>query len=113
MQHDVAAQRKAAGTAAPGIALTTSNASDGSAGKRWYVVHTQPHAENRAIVNLERQGYRIFWRCGHAIYFGSVLSAFHIAGARECAERIVSLMRRHPRSAAFQIPGIWKAKIRD
>ena len=28
-------------------------------GERWYVVHTQPHAENRAITNLERQGYRI------------------------------------------------------
>jgi transcriptional antiterminator RfaH len=29
-------------------------------GERWYVVHTQPHAENRAISNLERQSYRIF-----------------------------------------------------
>ncbi|MEI9886078.1 MAG: transcriptional activator RfaH [Rhizomicrobium sp.] len=29
-------------------------------GARWYVVQTQPHAENRAIANLERQGFRIF-----------------------------------------------------
>ncbi|MEJ0041066.1 MAG: transcriptional activator RfaH [Rhizomicrobium sp.] len=29
-------------------------------GARWYVVQTQPHAENRAIANLERQGYEIF-----------------------------------------------------
>jgi len=28
--------------------------------KRWYVVHTQPHAESRATSNLERQGYAIF-----------------------------------------------------
>jgi transcriptional antiterminator RfaH len=29
-------------------------------GARWYVVQTLPHAENRAIANLERQGYRVF-----------------------------------------------------
>ena len=28
--------------------------------ERWYVVHTQPHAESRAIFNLERQRYRTF-----------------------------------------------------
>lgn len=39
---------------APGVA------SHGAAGERWYVVHTQPHAEGRAISNLERQGYRVF-----------------------------------------------------
>ena len=27
---------------------------------RWYVVNTQPHAENRVIRNLQRQGYRVF-----------------------------------------------------
>lgn len=27
---------------------------------RWYVVQTQPHAEARAISNLERQGYVVF-----------------------------------------------------
>ena len=31
-----------------------------SAGERWYVVHTQPHAEGRAAANLERQGYLLF-----------------------------------------------------
>jgi transcriptional antiterminator RfaH len=29
-------------------------------GERWYVVHTQPHAEGRAATNLERQGYILF-----------------------------------------------------
>ncbi|MEE1543815.1 MAG: transcriptional activator RfaH [Alphaproteobacteria bacterium] len=28
-----------------------------SAGKRWYAVHTRPHAEARALENLERQGF--------------------------------------------------------
>ena len=60
MLFDVAAQRIPAGTAAPGLALHTSIASEGSANERWYVVHTQPHAETRAITNLERQGYVIF-----------------------------------------------------
>jgi transcriptional antiterminator RfaH len=32
-------------------------------GERWYVVHTQPHAEARAIVNLERQTYPVFCPC--------------------------------------------------
>jgi transcription elongation factor/antiterminator RfaH len=27
---------------------------------RWYVVQTQPHAENRAVLNLRRQDYRVF-----------------------------------------------------
>lgn len=35
--------------------------SDASAsGERWYVVHTQPHAESRAAFHLERQRYRVF-----------------------------------------------------
>jgi transcription elongation factor/antiterminator RfaH len=28
--------------------------------ERWYVVHTQPHAEERAILNLKRQGFHIY-----------------------------------------------------
>ncbi|MGA7676572.1 MAG: transcriptional activator RfaH [Rhizomicrobium sp.] len=60
MLHDVAAQRKAAGTVVPGLALDIDGAVEGSTGERWYVVHTQPHAEGRAISNLERQGYGIF-----------------------------------------------------
>ena len=31
-----------------------------SADERWYVVHTQPSAEARAMANLEDQGYRPF-----------------------------------------------------
>ena len=31
-----------------------------STGERWYVVHTQPHAENRAMVHLEWQGNQVF-----------------------------------------------------
>ncbi len=30
------------------------------AGERWFVVHTQPRAESRAIFHLQRQGYRVF-----------------------------------------------------
>lgn len=33
---------------------------DQPGGERWYVVHTRPHAENRAIMHLQRQGYRAF-----------------------------------------------------
>ncbi len=33
---------------------------DRSAGERWHVVYTQPRAESRAIIHLERQGYRVF-----------------------------------------------------
>jgi transcriptional antiterminator RfaH len=40
--------------------LARDFASDGAPGERWYVVHTQPHAETRAILHLERQGYLIF-----------------------------------------------------
>jgi transcriptional antiterminator RfaH len=32
----------------------------GRSGERWYVVHTQPHAENRATFHLERQRYSVF-----------------------------------------------------
>jgi len=28
--------------------------------RRWYVVHAQPWAESRAVINLERQGYEVF-----------------------------------------------------
>lgn len=31
-----------------------------SSGKCWYVVHTQPHNETRADVNLRRQGYATY-----------------------------------------------------
>jgi transcriptional antiterminator RfaH len=31
-----------------------------TSGERWYVVHTQPHAESRATSNLEGQGYALF-----------------------------------------------------
>jgi transcriptional antiterminator RfaH len=34
--------------------------SHGATGEHWYVVHTHPRAENRAISHLERQGHRIF-----------------------------------------------------
>jgi transcriptional antiterminator RfaH len=30
------------------------------ANKRWCVVHAQPWAESRAVINLERQGYEVF-----------------------------------------------------
>ena len=33
---------------------------DRSPGERWYVVHTQPRAESRAVIHLERQGYSVF-----------------------------------------------------
>lgn len=33
---------------------------DDATNERWYVVHTQPHGEARAIANLERQGFRTF-----------------------------------------------------
>lgn len=33
---------------------------DRPGGKRWYVVHAQPRAESRAIVQLETQGYHVF-----------------------------------------------------
>lgn len=32
----------------------------GSGTRRWYVAHTQPRAENRAVMHLERQGYETF-----------------------------------------------------
>lgn len=31
-----------------------------SANVRWYVAHTQPHAEVRAVLNLERQGFEAY-----------------------------------------------------
>ena len=33
------------------------------AGERWYVVHTQPRAESRATIHVERQAFRVF--CPH------------------------------------------------
>lgn len=30
------------------------------AGARWYVVHTQPHAEEKARLHLDRQGFRAY-----------------------------------------------------
>ena len=47
--------------------VITSPSSDASAkfaaklsGERWYVAQTQPRAESRAIIHLERQGYHVF-----------------------------------------------------
>jgi transcriptional antiterminator RfaH len=37
-----------------------TNSSDKVAGERWYVAHTQPRAESRAVAHLERQGYSVF-----------------------------------------------------
>jgi len=48
-----------AGIAALTCAAPQSRASD-AVDLRWYVVHTQPHNEARAIANLERQGFRTF-----------------------------------------------------
>jgi Transcription antiterminator len=31
-----------------------------AAGRRWYVVHTRPHSEARAIANLEHQAFHVF-----------------------------------------------------
>jgi len=33
---------------------------DRFAGERWYIARTQPRAESRAIIHLERQGYSVF-----------------------------------------------------
>lgn len=41
-------------------AETTSASPELTGGLRWYVVHTQPHAEDRAILNLARQDFRTF-----------------------------------------------------
>lgn len=43
-----------------GPAVSAGDCSNGAAGMRWYVVHTQPGAEARAVAHLERQGYRTF-----------------------------------------------------
>jgi transcriptional antiterminator RfaH len=51
-------------TVHPVITLPSSDAgarfADKLSGERWYVAHTQPRAESRAIVHLERQGYSVF-----------------------------------------------------
>jgi len=64
VSHDTAAQRH-----------TSSSDGDGSrqaeaegrplddANRRWFVVHTQPKSEMRAVPNLERQGYHTFCPC--------------------------------------------------
>jgi transcription elongation factor/antiterminator RfaH len=47
----------------PGRAFVAQAADEGSvahAPGRWYVAHTQPHAESRAIFHLARQGYDVF-----------------------------------------------------
>jgi len=51
----------------PGARTITPSSSDNgsilngnSAGERWYVVQTQPRAENKAIIHLQRQGYKFF-----------------------------------------------------
>lgn len=38
----------------------TALRSDGLANARWYVAYTQPRAESRATIHLERQGYYVF-----------------------------------------------------
>jgi transcriptional antiterminator RfaH len=58
--------------------IGTSN-NDKFTGDRWYVAHTQPRAESRATVHLERQGYRVFCpryrkTVRHARKAGSVLA---------------------------------------
>lgn len=60
MLFDAATQTQATKKTSTGSTHNTNIASSGSMGERWYVVHTQPHAENRAISYLERQGYRNF-----------------------------------------------------
>jgi transcription elongation factor/antiterminator RfaH len=42
----------------PSPAADAAGATD--ADVRWYVVQTQPHAENKAVFHLERQSFRIF-----------------------------------------------------
>jgi transcription elongation factor/antiterminator RfaH len=37
-----------------------SMAANAPQNRRWYVVHAQPWAESRAVINLERQGYEVF-----------------------------------------------------
>lgn len=34
---------------------------DLASAKRWYVVRTQPRAERRAVVNLQKQGFEVFY----------------------------------------------------
>jgi transcription elongation factor/antiterminator RfaH len=46
-------ETSAVGTAVDGRPKSVSNAS-------WYVVHTQPRAEGRAVYHLEMQGYPVF-----------------------------------------------------
>ncbi len=47
--------------------------------RRWYVVHTQPHAEKKALVNLLRQGFEAYLpkytkRCRHARRITNVIA---------------------------------------
>jgi transcription elongation factor/antiterminator RfaH len=44
----------------PMVSLRRETEAQGENHARWYVVCTQPSAENRAIFHLEMQGYRIF-----------------------------------------------------
>lgn len=36
------------------------SADSASASDRWYVVHTRPHSEGKAVTHLQRQGYHVF-----------------------------------------------------
>ena len=60
MLFEAATQTQAIQKIWPYLAHNTDITSSGSIGERWYVVHTQPHAEKRAICHLERQGFFIF-----------------------------------------------------
>jgi transcription elongation factor/antiterminator RfaH len=55
---------RSSATVRPVITFPSSDAStkfaDKLSGERWYVAQTQPRAESRAIIHLERQGYHVF-----------------------------------------------------
>jgi transcriptional antiterminator RfaH len=53
--------------------------------QRWYLVHTKPFGEMSAQINLERQGY--------GIYFPRLLQTVRFAG--RCREKIAALFPRY------------------
>jgi hypothetical protein len=42
------------------MALSANQPTDLADGERWFVVHTLPHQEKRAQIQLENQSYRTF-----------------------------------------------------
>ena len=60
MLPETSAQTRNARGSFSGPAYAVDKAVHGIMGERWYVIHTQRHAENRVIQHVERQGYRIF-----------------------------------------------------